>query len=319
MEQPEPMKVLITEPLDFGQENLYLLQEIAEVSKGPFPRTDLLKAVEEVDVLMIRLGHLIDKEILDAAGNLKFILTPTTGLNHIDLQEAKRRGVKVISLKGETEFLAGIPSTAEHTWALMLSLLRKIPAAHHHVVDGNWNRDHFKAHNLYHYKLGILGFGRVGKQIAEYAKVFKMPYIFYDKDPSLKNQPNAVEDLEQFMAEIDVLSIHIPLNTANTGFLNETNLKYLKPSAYMVNTSRGEVVDEKFLAGMLMQKKISGLATDVLSSENSPEARANNPLIMAAQNLNNIIITPHIAGATYESMWKTEEFVIRKWLGILQA
>src|SRR5690606_10220706 len=107
-----------------------------------------------------------------AGKNLRYILTPTTGLNHIDMEMAARQGIKVISLKGETEFLSGIPSTAEHTWALLLSLLRKIPAAHKHVMSGKWERDEFKAHNLCHYKLGILGFGRVGKQIAEYARVF---------------------------------------------------------------------------------------------------------------------------------------------------
>ncbi len=313
------MKVLITEPLDFGRENLNLLQDIAEVKKGPFLRTGLLKAVEDIDVLIIRLGHVINEEVFEKAYKLKFILTPTTGLNHIDMDAAEKRGIKVVSLKGESEFLAGIPSTAEHTWALMLSLLRKIPAAHKHVMNREWNRDQFKSHNLNHYKLGILGFGRVGKQIAEYAGVFKMQFVFYDTDLNLKNHPNAVKDLEQFMAGIDILSIHIPLNQENTKFLNEANLKYLKPTAYIINTSRGEVIDEAVLADMLVQKKLSGLATDVLTSEFSSELRNNNLLIEAAQHLDNVIITPHIAGATYESMWRTEEFVITKWLEIVRA
>lgn len=313
------MKVLITEPLDFGAGNLQLLQEVAAVSKGPFSRNDLLKAIVDIDVLMIRLGHIIDEEVFEKANKLKFILTPTTGLNHIDVNTAEKRGIRLISLKGESAFLAGIPSTAEHTWALMLALLRKIPAAHHHVMEGNWERDYFKAHNLYHYKLGILGFGRVGKQIAEYAEVFKMPFVFYDTDPNLKNHPNAVEDLEKFLAAVDVLSIHIPLNQENEKFLNATNLKYLKPASYIINTSRGEVIDEAVLADMLIEKKISGLATDVLGSELSSKARQNNPLIKAAQHLYNVIITPHIAGATYESMWRTEEFVIKKWMEVLQS
>ena len=313
------MKVLITEPLDFGVENLILLQEVAEVETGPFSRTDLLKAVEGIEVLMIRLGHIIDGEIFEKAKKLRFILTPTTGLNHIDLDSAENRGIRVISLKDEYAFLDGIPSTAEHTWALMLSLLRKIPASHKHVLNGEWNRDQFKSHNLYYYKLGILGYGRVGRQIAEFAKVFKMPFVFYDTDPGLKNHPNAVEELEQFMAEIDILSIHIPLNHDNIRFLNEANLKYLKPSAYIINTSRGEVIDEIFLADMLLQKRIAGLATDVLAAELTADSRSNNPIIKTAKKLDNVIITPHIAGATYESMWRTEEFVIRKWRKILNA
>lgn len=311
------MKALITEPFDFGKENLKLLEEIVEVIKGPLSRPDLLKAVEDKDVLMVRLGHVIDEEVFEKANRLKFILTPTTGLNHIDMIAAKNKGIKVISLRGESEFLVSIPSTAEHTWALMLSLLRKISAAHKHVMSGKWTRDQFKSHNLYHYKLGILGFGRVGKQIAEYAKVFKMPFVFYDTDPNLRNHGHAMENLQQFLAEIDVLSIHIPLNKENTQFLNETNLKYLKSTAYIINTSRGEIIDESILADMLLQKKISGLATDVLASELSSESRRNNSLIEVAQHLDNVIITPHIAGATYESIWRTEEFVIKKFLNQL--
>lgn len=314
MEEPQKMKIIITEPLDFSDENLILLEEIAEVTIGPFSREELLKAVEDVDVLMLRLHHFIDSEMFRAAGKLKYILTPTTGLNHIDQLEAGKRKVDIISLKGETEFLAGIPSTAEHTWALLLSLLRKIPQAYEHVQKGGWDRDKFKTHNLGHYTLGILGFGRVGQQIAEYSKVFNMPFVFYDSNRSLGNHPKSLDTLEDFLKAIDILSIHIPLNAENIEFLNASNLQNLKPEAYIINTSRGEVIDENYIATALAAEKIRGYATDVLANEINEEKRKTNPLLKIANCVDNLIITPHIAGATYESMWRTEEFVIRKWL-----
>lgn len=126
---------------------------------------------------MLRLGHFIDASFFKDT-QLRFVLTPTTGLDHIDLVAAQQENVETISLKGQTGFLEQIPSTAEHSWALMLSLLRKIPAAHQDVMRGNWDRDAFKSRNLNALSLGILGFGRVGKQIAEYAKAFGMQYRF---------------------------------------------------------------------------------------------------------------------------------------------
>ncbi|HSI70336.1 MAG TPA: NAD(P)-dependent oxidoreductase [Gillisia sp.] len=308
------MKILITEPLDFSDENLKILNDVAEVISGPFTREELEIEVEDVDVLILRLNHFINDEILRKARNLKYILTPTTGLNHIDLEEAAARNIEIISLKGETDFLATIPSTAEHTWALLLSLLRKIPQGFDHVKKGGWDRDQFKAHNLCHYTLGILGFGRVGKQIAEYAKVFKMPFVFYDINPELRDHPKACNSLEELLKNVDILSIHIPLNDQNSQFLNASNLQHLKSGAYIINTSRGEVIDEDYIAGVIRSKEIGGYATDVLANEIISEKRKENPLMKIAGTVDNLIITPHIAGATYESMWKTEEFVIRKWL-----
>ncbi|WP_168194577.1 NAD(P)-dependent oxidoreductase [Antarcticibacterium arcticum] len=308
------MKILITEPLDFSNENLKLLKEVAEVKIGPFTRMELIKEIEDMEVLILRLNHFIDREVFLKADNLQYILTPTTGLNHIDLEEAAARNIEIISLIGETEFLATIPSTGEHTWALLLSLLRKIPQGFDHVKKGGWERDQFKAHNLCHYTLGLLGFGRVGKQIAEYAKVFKMPFVFYDINPELRDHPNACNSLEELLKKIDILSIHIPLNDQNSQFLNGSNLTHLKRGTYIVNTSRGELIDEDYIAEALKAKELGGYATDVLANEIIREKRKENPLMKIAATVDNLIITPHIAGATYESMWKTEEFVIRKWL-----
>lgn len=311
------MNILIAEPKDFNSEQLSVLEKFGKVVMGPFSREELLNVVFQIEVLIVRLSHKIDKELLDNAPNLRYILTPTTGLNHIDTKVADKRNIRVISLKGETDFLQTIPSTAEHSLALMLSLIRKIPAANKHVSNSGWDRDQFKSHNLNNLTLGILGYGRVGKQMAKYADVFNMPWVYYDTDEKLKNSPNSVEDLNIFLGEIDVLSIHIPLDKKNMNFLNAKNLKNIKKGCYIINTSRGEVVDESALAELLANGYLGGLATDVLSFERDPVTWQASPFLKLAKELDNIIITPHIAGATYESMWLTEEFIINKWLASL--
>ena len=312
------MKALITEPKDFSDINMKYLRRVCSVKCGPFNRKDLLNAAKETDVLMLRLAHKIDKEFLQSATKLKYILTPTTGLNHIDIDECMSRGIKVFSLKGETKFLESIPSTAEHTWALLMALVRKIPQANEHVKKLGWDRELFKSHNLSGFTLGILGFGRVGKQIAKYAEAFKVPFKFYDIDKYLQEHPACVKSLTKFLQSIDILSIHIPLNENTVNFLNEKNLNFLKKETLIINTSRGEIIDESYIATALIENRIGGYATDVLNDELTEKKRLKSPLLKLQQLDLNLIITPHIAGATFESMMMTESFVIKKFISHLE-
>lgn len=311
------MNILIAEPLDFNSEQNLVLEKYGRVLRGPFTRKELLLAISQIDVLIIRLAHKIDKELLDQASNLSYILTPTTGLNHIDIVEAEKRDIRVISLKGNIDFLQKIPSTAEHSLALMLSLIRKIPAAMEHVLNDNWDRDQFKSHNINSLTLGILGYGRVGKQMIKYAEALNMPWFFYDTDQNLKDDSNSIKNLNDFLKQIDVLSIHIPLEKENINFLNSKNLKHLKKGSYIINTARAEVIEERALVELLENGYLGGLATDVLNFEQDQDKRKKSPLLKLAKKLDNVIITPHIAGATYESMWLTEEFIIKKWIAYI--
>lgn len=312
------LKILVTEPSGYSEKALKLLSEKGTLSFGPVSREELLEMIPNTDVVVLRLAHVFDQEILKAAKNLKFILTPTTGLNHIDVESAEKQSIQIISLKGETAFLKSIPSTAEHTWALMLALLRKIPQAHQHVMENQWNRDIFKGHNLNALQLGILGYGRVGQQIAKFAKAFNMQFCYYDIDPA-KSGENSVSSLEELLRQSDILSIHIPLNPENVNFLNSENLNEIKDGAYIVNTSRGEVIDEKNLVQLLKRGKLRGCATDVLTGELNKAEREKSPLLKYAQRHENVIITPHIAGATMESMHLTEEFVMDKFLSLYNS
>lgn len=177
------MRILNLEPDNYNPAARSILSKLGKVTNGPFKRAELKREIEKYDILIVRLGHKIDKEILNNAARLKAIVSATTGLNHIDLKEAEMRNIAVLSLKGEREFLDQIYATAEHTIGLILSLLRNIPAACEEARKGNWNRDAFRGVELHGKTLGIIGYGRLGSKVAHYAQGFGMRVIANDIRP----------------------------------------------------------------------------------------------------------------------------------------
>jgi D-3-phosphoglycerate dehydrogenase len=305
------MKLLITEPKDFSKKALNSLLSHFEVTElNSISALD--RYIHEIDILFIRLGIFLDKSILQKAKQLKYICTPTTGLDHIDIEYCRLNNIQVISLKGERTFLDSIPSTAEHSWTLLMALNRKIFHAVDHVQQKQWNRDLFKSYNLKNRTLGILGLGRVGLQVAKYGHTFGMKTIGFDTNPNigttLVDKRSSAEDL---FTESDFISIHIPLNSRNIKFVNSNLIDLMKPNACIINTSRGKVWDEAAITDALINNKLRGIASDVLFEELS-EQPENSPLLNIDCTKYNCIITPHIAGATYDSMLLTEEFIAEK-------
>lgn len=305
-------KLLITEPNNFSQKALAILSEAFDVKSIKIKdREELKLEISSVDAIFIRLGFVIDKEILDKASNLKFILTATTGLDHIDVDYFKSLGGEVISLKDEVDFLKSIPSTAEHTWALLLALLKKIPTSFDHVKNGGWNRNLFINTNLKEKKIGILGLGRVGTQVADFAKAFGMEIGFFDVK-NVESQFLRFNSPEELFKWADIITIHIPFSVENEKFIGKELLSFVKNGTVLINTSRGGVWDENEIARLIVNGNFSGIATDVLENELNGETIELNPLVDLARQSYNVIITPHIAGATKESMEMTEEFVAKK-------
>lgn len=308
------MKVLITESTNFSCAAIAALKsqfEVKAVKLGS--QEELLEMVSDFDVIFVRLGFIIDREIIQKAKKLKYILTATTGLDHIDVTYFESIGGKVVSLKGEAEFLSTIPSTAEHTWALLLSLIKKVPSSFQHVKEGQWNRNLFINNNLKDKKLGILGFGRVGKQVAKYAKVFDMEVGFFDIIP-IESDFEQFKTPEELFIWADIVTIHIPNTITNENFVSKKLLSYSKTHLVLINTSRGGVWDEKEVAILIEKGKISGVAADVLKNEMNIDSVAVNPLVILANQNYNVILTPHIAGATKESMIMTEIYIVEKFL-----
>jgi D-3-phosphoglycerate dehydrogenase len=313
-------KIIVTESEDFSKLALDKLSNIAEVTLLDIKDGEsLLKQTKDADLLFVRLRFHINKEVIDNAPQLKYILTATTGLDHIDVAYFESKGGKVISLKGEYEFLSTIPSTAEHTWGLLLALMRNTPKAFEDVKNGFWRRDLFKGHNAHGKKIGILGLGRVGTQVAKYANVFGMEIGFYDCVEKKYKNHRIFSNPKDLLAWADIISIHIPLNKDNNHFVDKELLDCMKDNAVLINTSRGAVIDEEYACDLIRKKKIRGYATDVIENEiNCKSNVSKEQLVLLAQEGYNIIITPHIAGATYESMEMTEEFVATKWIKIFK-
>jgi D-3-phosphoglycerate dehydrogenase len=261
-------------------------------------------------VLITRLSHHISKEVIKLGVRLKVIATATTGLDHIDLDAAQMAGIKVISLKGEVEFLKTITATAEHTFGLMLSICRNIPAAFNDVLKGNWNRDNFRGVELKGKTLGIVGFGRLGKMVSVYGSAFGMRVII--NDPYITDIPDNIKQcgLDELLQKSDFVSIHVPLNSETFKMIGQPQFSLMKRSAYLINTSRGDVIDEDALIDALTNKIIAGAAIDVISGEllTGNDSR----IIDYARANNNLIITPHIGGATIDSMQATEIYIADK-------
>lgn len=307
------IKILNVEPAGYADEARRVLQSIGELHERALARDGLIKALPDFNVLIVRLGFQIDRQIIDVGQRLQAIVTPTTGLDHIDVAYAQSRGIAVLSLKGETEFLRSVPASAEHTWALLLALVRRVPAAYQSVLRGEWNREEYRGHDLAGLRLGILGVGRIGEKIARYGQAFDMCVSGYD--PYRVDWPDGVERMTTAMdllSQADVLSIHVPLNEETEHLIGAPELALLPQGSYLVNTARGEIVDETALIAALESGHLRGAALDVIWGEREPARRQASPLLAYAREHSNLLITPHIGGATWESMHMTEVFMARR-------
>ena len=313
------MRILVAESVGFSRQATELLRQVGDVVLADLERSELLAAVGEAEVLWVRLRNRIDAEVIAAGRRLKVIVTPTTGLNHIDLAEAERRCIKVLSLQGQTDFLRDVRATAEHTLALMLALLRRLPAATAHTREGYWDRDLFKGRELYGKTVGVVGYGRLGRLVARYLNAFDTHVLAADHntDVSAVEPCVALVSLGQLLREADLVTLHVNLSEKTQGFFGREQFAAMKQGAWFVNTSRGELVDEAALLNALQSGRVAGAALDVLANE-QPTGMQDHPLVAYARQHENLIITPHIGGCTSESMEKTECFLADRLMPLLR-
>jgi len=306
------ISILNLEPDRYSPQARAYLDKIGKVVDGPLTRESLIHQIPAYNVLIVRLYHHIDKEIIDSGKKLQVIISATTGLNHIDIDYVKKKNIDILSLKGEVEFLENIHATAEHTWVLLLALIRKVLQSVQSVKRGEWDRDVFKGRELHGKTLGIVGMGRIGKKIAKYGQAFGMNVITYTKgDYEPIRDVKRVDSLSILLENSDVVSIHVPLDLTTRMMFTDKEFSTMRRKALLINTSRGEIVDEKALMKAIKDGSISGAALDVVSNEEALKFQKSK-IIEFAKKDDRLIITPHIGGATYESMEKTEIFMAKK-------
>jgi len=284
------------------------LEEIFTVHKGPFTTKELVTKMQKVEGCFVGLDHIIGPDMFGS--NLRFIASPTTGLNHIDLDHAVKNAVQVISLKGESAFLENITATAELCWGLIIALRRHIPEAFRSVRLGQWDRDKFCGVELQGSTIGIIGYGRLGRKVARYAEAFNMKILV--------NTPQEINDvmveqcsLEKLLVESDIVTLHADSRHENYHMISLKEFELMKRNAVFINTARGDLVDENAIIHALQNSLIAGAALDVVEAEFNNEHTSQH-LMDYAKTHNNLIITPHIGGVTHNSQYATTHFTINK-------
>ncbi len=313
--------IVILESSDYAPKALEIYKTIGKVTCFNDDEQDIGTHLEKATILIVRLGMHMDSAYLSALPHLKYIVSPTTGLNHIDLEFCSDRNIQVLSLKNEKEFLKRVTATAEHTMGLMLALIRGTVSAHLSVVQSQeWDRDKFCGRELSSLNLGILGFGRLGQIVANYAKLFGMSICAHDPNiPDSIFKEMSVEKIspDKLYAMSDMITVHVDYKRENDCLIGDNEFKQMKQNSFFINTSRGELVDEAAMIRALQSGRLAGAAVDVLQNEYDKKLLFNSPVFEYARTHNNLIITPHIGGCTIDSMRKTEIFLAQKLFSIL--
>lgn len=280
------------------------------------PRDEILRNVVNKDALLCSLSERIDKEVMETAGpKLKVISTLSTGYDHVDVEEARKRGIRV-TYTGEVLSDA----TADLTFALILTVSRKVIQADNFIRQKKWivgwAPDLFLGSNVYGKTLGLIGIGRIGKAVAKRAKGFDMSIIYHNRrraDPKLEAEIGAkYVNMDTLLRESDYISIHVSLNAESVHLIDESKLKRMKNTAFLINTSRGQVVDERSLIKAIKNKWIAGAALDVFEKE---PLDSNSPLI----RMENVVLLPHIGSATYQIRSKMSETAAQNIIDILSG
>lgn len=299
--------------LQYQPENLALLAQHFHVRRRPSPAQDDAKVLSDVEVCFAPLGYRFDRAKMENCPRLLAIVTNTTGVPHIDLDAAADRDIAVVSLKDEQEFLGSITPTAEHAWGLLLALMRRTAWAHQAVLDGKWNRRPFGATAmLSRLRLGVVGYGRLGRMVARYGRAFSMQAQFFD--PYVETGDDVaqkVDALVDLVAWADVVTLHVPATESTRKMVNGDMLARFKKGSWLVNTARGELLDEQALLVELVTGRLAGAALDVLDGEFAPGFDvATHPLVEYARHHDNLLLTPHVGGSTRDAWGETERRVI---------
>lgn len=301
------MKVLITDQIaDVGVE---ILSQWAEVDIQLAPTLEQLQSIiGRYEALIVRSQTKVTANIINAADNLLVIGRAGVGVDNIDVEAATRRGILVVNSPE-----GNIASTAEHTIAMLLALVRQVPKANSLLHDGVWNRK-LKGFEIRNKTLGIIGLGRVGTEVAQLAKGLRMRVIAYDpliSEAGAKKLDIELVELETLLATSDFITISVPLNATTKGLISRDQLKLVKPTSMIVNCARGGIVDENALYEALNQGLLAGAAVDVFSKEPTQD----NVLLKSDK----VIATPHLAASTVEAEISASRDIAEQVVAVLRG
>ena len=288
-------------------------REFSEVLPTVFKeiwRRDELEPDQSVIAWVMNPGQqfTIDETILGLFPRLTVLVTPSTGVNHIDREACAARGIPVYSLLDDREALSSITASAEYTFLLLLNTLRRLDIAVQEVSARRWRtrEDLLRGNELANKKIGLVGLGRIGQRIAKYCTAFEADVVFYD--PYVQNDVYSASSLEDIFSRCDAICICCTLNRETKSMINKPLLERMRKGGCLINTSRGEVVNETELFSILGERSDLRVAIDVLSGEVNG-THLESPL-MELHERGQIVVTPHVAGATVESQTKAARIAL---------
>ena len=302
------MKVLVAEPI--AEEGIRVLQSKAEVDlRLGLKSEELQNVIGEYEGLIVRSQTRVTAGVIEAGQRLQVIGRAGVGTDNIDVEAATRRGIVVVNSPE-----GNIGSAAEHTIALLLALARNIPQAHLRLKQGVWEREKFTGVEVRNKILGIVGLGRVGSEVARRAKGLGMKLIAYDPLVSLDYAKDlGVEPVskEELLRSADFITLHLPLSEATKGFIGARELALMKPSARLINTARGGIVDEEALYRAVEGGRIAGAAVDVFTEEPTTDS-----ILLKSDK---IIVTPHLGASTVEAQTSVALDIAHQVLEVLEG
>lgn len=304
-------RILISDKL--GEAGLTMLDKAADVAydvKTGLSKEELLAVIPEYEGLIIRSGTQVDAGVLAAGSKLKVVGRAGIGVDNVNVDAATKQGVIVMNTPGSNSV-----ATAEQTMALMLAVTRHTVPAHNSLAACEWNRAQFAGTELYGKVLGIVGFGRIGRLVAERAKAFGMTILAHD--PFVKAEEGAklgvsLVDLDRVFSQADYLTLHTAVTPETTKMINCPTLKKMKKGVIIINVARGKLIDEAALAEALQDGHVKAAALDVFATE--PPA-ADNPLL----GLPNVLHTPHLGASTAEAQSNVSTQIVGQVLDFLRG
>lgn len=304
------MNIGILEPTDFSQRALEMIRGIGNVAL--FQGTDREKFLKDKAVVFIRLGHHVDADFISEAPKLQVLVSPTTGVTHLDLEATERRGIAVLTLRGEGEFLRTVTASSEHCLGMILGVLRNYPRAIVRPGNVHWDRDSVRGHDVRGLNIGVIGFGRIGQWLCRVLQTMGAHVRWCDPSVSKSDPGSGAMRCEEIAQLINVSTLVVMSASYIPGVppLLDAGLIDLLKDKYLVNIARGELLDETHLLRRLREGWFAGVAVDVLSDEPKPSRELADLAELAITR--NFMLTPHIGGATFESSHRTEEFMAGK-------
>jgi D-3-phosphoglycerate dehydrogenase len=302
-------KVLVTDPI--AQDGIDALAPHAQVDvRLGLPKEELITAIGEYDALVVRSETKVTAEVIEAGKRLQVIGRAGVGVDNIDLQAATRRGIIVVNAP-----LGNTISAAEHTIGLMLTLARHIPAAHASLREGRWERKLFMGVEVRGKTLGVIGLGQVGSEVARRARGLEMHVLAYD--PFVSEERAHVlgvetASFEDLLKRADFISLHTTLTPDTHHLIGEEQLKLVKPSVRIINTARGQLIDEEALCRAIDEGRVAGAAIDVFSQEPPP------PDSILLKN-DRILVTPHLGASTTEAQERVAVDVAEQIISVLKG